>query len=143
LIFAAGSVAVAQSARRIEVSPICGITGDTLMAHTAIDIESQGKVAGQAPTRAKYRDLWSLVCSVSKRSCRAAVLHLEDLERGEAVGPFDLELPTDLTVVASSSQVFTLKWGPWRTITVDLSRSRVEYRLSHPEEEAEGLGSCK
>lgn len=113
-------------------------------------IAGGGKVFVHVLIRANYtrgplktsRDLWQFSCSIFDRSCKGVSLALDNLDRGHAITMMDLNTPEGAEVESVVGNVVTLRWGPWRTFTVDFSRGRVSYDESGPTSEGKGEANC-
>ena len=53
-----------------------------------------------------------------------------------------MSLPEGMRVVAQTGKVYTIVWGPYRTLTIDLDRGKIDFKESGPYEEGRSESSC-
>lgn len=137
--------ASAVASSPIEVAPTCLVTDGTLLVHAMLMIDftydkDTAKILGVK--RSKSREIWQVECKIRTRECRAVKVSLGKLDQGGQLSIMDITLPSGMTLASSSRNVFTIVWGPWRHLTVDLKTRRISYSESGPTTEGRGSGAC-
>lgn len=130
---------------RIRAQPFCHREGQEFVAQTIVDVEyrySKDRAASLGREIDRSRVLWSITCSLETRQCDAVSIDLERLDRGEELHLWDLTKVKGMTVAAQSGNVITMVWPPYRTLILDLSTRRLEFRESGSAGEGRGSGVC-
>jgi hypothetical protein len=114
--------------------------------------EGNGKLTVQALIRSKYTtprgplsdaNLWSVDCSTSTGECEGFVLNLAKPETGKPIAMLDAATLHHASIAARTGSLVTIKWGPWRTLTVDLAAHHVSFAESDgASEEGRGEADC-
>ena len=132
-----------------EVLPLnssCSIfSNDRLIFQTIININYKfnKSVSDIIGDNKKSREYWYIDCNLLDNKCRGFHISLDNAYNGKGVNLMDANFADDLDVISKSNKLITLKWGSYRTFTVDFELSRVEYRESGPTTEGRGIGKCK
>jgi hypothetical protein len=128
----------------ISTEATCAVTGGNLVVQTIIetDYEYLSKETGAVTGQESDRVFWTFVCSIENRTCRAFLMRLDNIDQGQPIGLLDAALPVGLEIVAVSGDIYTLTWGPWRRLTVDLQAEIVQYLESAPNTKGVGQGVC-
>jgi hypothetical protein len=140
----ASTVAAPQAAGKpgggFRVVPTC-LSGDHgLVVHVEVTGSFNIRPPGTPVGRSAMRTVWQLHCERSGE-CSGVRFELGDaLESGLDVQ--DLGSVVGARVISSSPAVYVIRWGEWRTITLDLAQRKVLYTESGPTTEGRGEGAC-
>lgn len=135
----------AFASSQVGVEPSCFVSNGQLSVHTMLFIDEtfDGETARlRGAKSAKTREIWQILCGLRTRKCQAVRISLDKFDSGGKIGPFDITMTTGMTLTSSSKNVFSIVWGPWTQLTVDLKTRRIAYSRSGPTSEGRGSGAC-
>ena len=132
-----GSPARADAPTRtpIAVQARCVLTQDGLVAHFAL---RPTLIKGSISPR---REAWAFTCERSTKRCVGAVVDLDAADRG-TLRPNDLLWMDKASIASDTPSAVTVKWGLFRTFTLDATAERVTYAYSDGKEEERGETAC-
>lgn len=100
----------------------CMVEGDRLSFQALFDIRYT-----KGTDDPLSRMLYQLDCRLSTGECSGAQLDAKAVESGKPLGMFGLGRMDDAFVVERTGAVTTIKWGVYRTFTVDVAHGSVMY----------------
>lgn len=108
----------------VEVASAC-IRSDQpqrLLLHVAITAHyTKGAEARDTKT------LWQINCDLSDNQCNGVTVDLDKIERGQPLGVFGIGQVEGAEIASAVGSVYVIKWGVYRTFTVDLDRNVVTF----------------
>lgn len=116
-----------------EAESFCHASSEVLAIQTIVDAryeysEDTAKHLGYSSSRG--RTFWRFKCSLQTSECEGFNIELSNLDAGKKVSFLDAVIVKGMKIAARTGNVFTLQWGPWRTLTIDLSAPKVlQYRV--------------
>jgi hypothetical protein len=76
------------------------------------------------------RQLYQLECSLKDNECDGVLLLVDVIDRGESIGMLSFGRVIGAEVLSVTGKIITIRWGVFRTFTVDFERSLVTYAES-------------
>jgi hypothetical protein len=144
------TIGKATAADEIKVSPDCLADNSKLVVFTLLNLNytvnehtSEKGVDKLKRKQKTTRQIWKIDCSLKTSACSAAMITIDNVERGQKLNMLDMILPESIYIAARTNNVFTIVFGPFITFTVDIPANRVDYRESGPYGEGRGTGYCK
>lgn len=140
---------------RREVAPVApkgeAVTGSQLRARDSCLMNSfdirfhvllpiRFSEAGAAAS--ETRQLHSWICRRGKGDCEGVMFTMDNAESGKPIEPWDLIPIADGYLADETGEVFTIKWGAFRTFTVDLAEGKVRFVQSGDSAEGRGEATC-
>lgn len=125
---------------RVEADNECIVTSDRLAFQVLIPIHYS--TFGDSGPR-DSRQLYSWTCDLKANTCEGIQLKFDHIDAGKPISFLDLGTASGGTIVDRTGDVFVLKWGGFRTFTVDLSRHRVVYVEASHNTDGRGEVECK
>jgi hypothetical protein len=107
----------------VEAVNYCIRSRDRLSFQALIPITYAKIAAGDRESK----QLYQFDCSVSNHWCEGLLLRTSGIEQGKPIGAFDLGRAEGAEVISVTGDVIVIKWGIYRTFTVDLAIGRVTY----------------
>jgi hypothetical protein len=89
------------------------------------------------------RQLYTVTCELEQRTCTGALLELDNVDQGKPITFFDFGMVSEAELADRTGDVFTVKWGPYRTFTVDFPQKAVRFVESSHNTEGRGEVACK
>jgi hypothetical protein len=139
------------AADEIKVSPAC-LADDSMsklvvftllnLNYTVNEHTSEKGVDKLKRKQKTTRQIWKIDCSLKTSACSAAMITIDNVERGQKLNMRDMILPESIHIAARTKNVYTIVFGPFITFTVDIVSGRVDYRESGPDVEGRGVGLC-
>ncbi len=111
---------------RVMAENYCFRSGDRLSFQALFPVRYTKTASG----RQNSRQLYQFDCSLSGQSCEGLQFKLDNIDDGKPLGMMDLGGAKGAEVVSATGDVIVIKWGVFRTFTVDLSRDQVMYTES-------------
>jgi hypothetical protein len=103
----------------------CIFDGNRFSFHALIPIHYS-----KGTDNADSRQLYQFDCHLESNQCEGLLLRVDKIERGQPIGMFDLSRAQAAEIISATGSVITIKWGIFRTFTVDLERGLVTYSES-------------
>lgn len=129
----------------ITVQPFCALKDTMVRVFVRIDTTYVPK-GGPPPNpdffTKPHPAVWDIACDIPSSKCVATQISLTNIQESGRLTMFDTTPVQGMIIAARTGSVFTLKWGPHRTITVDLGLNQVQYRESSATSEGTGTSSC-
>jgi hypothetical protein len=143
------TVGKATANDRVAINPDCLADSSQLVVFTLLNLNytvnkhaDEGDVTKSERIQKTTRQLWKIDCSLKTSACTASMLTVDKIESGQKLNRLDMILPDSIYLASETKNVFTIAFGPFITITVDIPSGQVEYRESGPGVEGRGVGFC-
>lgn len=127
----------------LEVKPSCWVARIDagrveLRVHAVFSIDSKFETNGLV----EKRRLVHLGCNLTSGQCKGAQLELGVVDSKKPLSEFAFFAMEDVTVQSQSSDVYVIKWGLFRTYTLDLRAGEVTYVSRTPEGDRRSVAPC-
>jgi len=123
----AGALVTSPSLARIEAVNQCLVTPERVFFHALFPVHySSGLPEGAGDSRQVYQ----FDCSLADHTCEGVQLNLEGVDQGEGLGMMALGRAEGAMVVSSVGSVTVIRWGIFRSFTVDIAAGTVSFTES-------------
>lgn len=133
------AIPVAAARRQIAANGSCVVSRDRLVFQVLFPIDYTKSSAGPL----KSRDLYGWDCDRKSHTCSGVHVDLDHADAGKPITMFDVGALSDGELVSETGDVFTIRWGPLRTFTVDLARGVATYVESNENTYGRGDAPCE
>jgi hypothetical protein len=129
--------------QRITAQPFCIFSTSDVIVQTIVEMRYTGNssIDGRPMPPDINRTLWLIDCSRITGDCGAVSISLTNADAGKPIQFRDVLHPVGLRLTSLAGKVATISRGV-ETITVDLAKKQLEYRVSGKTMEGIGHGSC-
>jgi hypothetical protein len=125
----------------VQATPACLLAADGFTVQTILNVRWFDPREQPRSVRAQ-RELWRLDCQFDTGTCDGMKVNLVNVDNGGPLRLLDVAVLQGARITSRTRNVFTVQWGPYRVMTLDLAAGRVAYRESAANTEGVGEASC-
>lgn len=128
----------APAPRRLSAKTECIRSADAFAFHVLLEVDYTKSSLGAY----RSRQMYSVTCRKDEKTCDGAQLRLDNADKGQPLGFFDLGSVSGARVTAGVGDVYTVQWGPLRQFVVDFGAGMVTFTESNDYTYGRGMVRC-